>query len=179
MLHGFVKIDTRICQSCYMDLSKLINGFFEVDTWISQSCYMFFFLNLVLGFVIVVICTFLPLPNKTKLTFDQNFKAGWSFCFELKGVVWVKVLNALGPLCLKQCQILKRQVLFPVLEHFLGNVLKQGEQFFLESRLYPVAFKSPQNIVQVIIWLLISVGEDPVLPATRYNFSVMHSKKSW
>ena len=86
------------------------------------------------------------------------------------------MLNALGPLCLKQCQILKRQVLFPVLEHFLGNVLKRGELFFLESQLFPLAFKSPRNIVQGIISLQISVGEDPVLPATRFNFRVMHFK---
>ena len=79
-------------------------------------------------------------------------------------------------MCLEQCQILKRQVLFPVLEHFLGNVLKHGELFFLESQLYPLAFKRPQNIVRGKISLLISVGEDPVLPATHSNFRVTHLK---
>ena len=29
-----------ICQSCYMDFSKLLIGFVKVDIWISLSCYM-------------------------------------------------------------------------------------------------------------------------------------------
>ena len=40
--------------------------------------------NLLHGFVNVVLCFSRPLPNKTKLKFDQDFKACWSFCFELK-----------------------------------------------------------------------------------------------
>ena len=32
--HGFVKIDSWISLSCYMDLSKLIHGFLLVVTWI-------------------------------------------------------------------------------------------------------------------------------------------------
>ena len=36
------------------------------------------------GFVKVVLCISRPLPNKTKLKFDREFKACWSFCFELK-----------------------------------------------------------------------------------------------
>ena len=36
------------------------------------------------GFVKVVLCISCPLPNKTKLKFDQDFKVCWSFCFELK-----------------------------------------------------------------------------------------------
>ena len=71
LIGGFVSIDTWISLNCYMGLSKLIHGFLQVFTWICQSCYMHF-------------C---PLPNKTKLKLDQNFKACWSFCFE------VKVLN--------------------------------------------------------------------------------------
>ena len=35
-------------------------------------------------FVKVVLCISGPLPNKNKLKFDQDFKAWWSFCFELK-----------------------------------------------------------------------------------------------
>ena len=50
----FVKLVTCICQNCDMD-------FFKVVTCISR-----------------------PLPNKTKLKFDQDFKACWSFCFELE-----------------------------------------------------------------------------------------------
>ena len=44
-----------------MDFSKLLHGFVKIDTWISRS-----------------------LLNKTKLTFDQDFKACRSFCFEMK-----------------------------------------------------------------------------------------------
>ena len=36
------------------------------------------------GYVKVVLCISWPLPNETKLKFDDNFKACWSFCFELK-----------------------------------------------------------------------------------------------
>ena len=35
-------------------------------------------------FVKDVLCISRPLPNKTKLKFDQYFKSFWSFCFELK-----------------------------------------------------------------------------------------------
>ena len=71
LLCGSAKCAEWISLNCYMDLSKLIHGFLQVFTWICQSCSMHF-------------C---PLPNKTKLKLDQNFKACWSFCFE------VKVLN--------------------------------------------------------------------------------------
>ena len=39
-LHGFVKINAWISQSCYMDLSKFIHVFLLVVTWIFQSSYM-------------------------------------------------------------------------------------------------------------------------------------------
>ena len=42
LLHGFVKIDTWISLSCYMDLSKLLHGFVKVVTWICLSCSMYF-----------------------------------------------------------------------------------------------------------------------------------------
>ena len=79
----------------FLDLSKLINLFLQVVTWICQKIYMDL-LKLLLGFVTVLLCISCPLPNKTKLKFDQDFKACWSFCFE-------QVLNALGQLCLWQC----------------------------------------------------------------------------
>ena len=60
-LYGFVKNDTWISLSCYLDLSKLIHGFAKVFLCISR-----------------------PLANKTKLKFDQDFIAYWSFCLELK-----------------------------------------------------------------------------------------------
>ena len=31
---------SKICQSFYMDFSKLLHGFVKIDTWISLSCYM-------------------------------------------------------------------------------------------------------------------------------------------
>ena len=65
-LHGFVKIVALIFLSCYMDLSKLLHGFVYVFTRIHPSCFMYF------------------LPNKAKLEFNQDFKASWSFCFDLK-----------------------------------------------------------------------------------------------
>ena len=36
------------------------------------------------GFVKVVLSISRPLPNKAKLKFEQDFKAFWRFCFELK-----------------------------------------------------------------------------------------------
>ena len=59
LLYGFVKIYTWISLSCYADLSKLLNGFVKVVTQICQSFSMFS----------------RSLPNKTKLKFDQFFKA--------------------------------------------------------------------------------------------------------
>ena len=37
LLHVFVEIDTRICQSCYMDLSMLLHGFVKVVLCISRA----------------------------------------------------------------------------------------------------------------------------------------------
>ena len=56
-----VKVAKCICQCCCMDLLKLLCGFVEV-----------------------VLCISRPLSNRIKLKFDQDFKAYWSFCFELK-----------------------------------------------------------------------------------------------
>ena len=39
-----------------------------------------------------------PLPNKSKLKFDQNFKVFVASALNY-GVDWIKVLDALGPLC--------------------------------------------------------------------------------
>ena len=49
--------------------------------WNCQSCCMLF-LKLLYGFLKVALCFYHPLSNKTELTFDQNLKACWSFCFE-------------------------------------------------------------------------------------------------
>ena len=58
LLHGFVIIDAWISRS-------FLHEFVQ---WIRQSCSIHFF----------------PLLNKTKLEFDQDFKAYRSFFFELK-----------------------------------------------------------------------------------------------
>ena len=60
-----VKIDTRISP-------WLLNGFLKIVTWICQSCYMDLF-KLLHGLVKVVICISRPLPNKTKLKFNRDF----------------------------------------------------------------------------------------------------------
>ena len=120
-----------------------------------------------------ILLIFLSTLKPEWLHFDSRI---WNFNSRFKILIFTQVRSL--PCLLKQFQILKRQVLFPVLEHFLGNVLKQGELFFLESQLYSLVFKSPQNIVQGIISLLISDGEDPVLPATCFNLNVMHFKQS-
>ena len=41
-------------------------------------------LKLLHGFVRVVLCNSHPLPDTTTLKFDQDIKACWRFCFELK-----------------------------------------------------------------------------------------------
>ena len=73
----------RICQSCYMDFSKLLHGFVKIDTGICLNLYTVF-AKLLNGFV-KVLCIPRPLPkNKARDKFDQDFKACWSFCFEQK-----------------------------------------------------------------------------------------------
>lgn len=80
--HGFVKIDSGISLSWYMEFVKIdtwillvvLHGFVKVATWICQSCYMEL-LKLLHGFVKAVPYISRPLPNKTKLRFDQDFKA--------------------------------------------------------------------------------------------------------
>ena len=61
LIYGFLYVVTRTCQSDYMDLLKLLCGFVQVVLRISW-----------------------PLSNKTKLKFDQDFKACWSCCSEPK-----------------------------------------------------------------------------------------------
>ena len=58
LLHGFVKIDE----------------FVKIDIWISLKSYMNWS-KLLHGFIKVVPCVSCPLPNKTRLKFDQEFKA--------------------------------------------------------------------------------------------------------
>ena len=41
LLHGFVKINRWISLSCNVDLSKLLHGFVNVGTWTCLSCSKF------------------------------------------------------------------------------------------------------------------------------------------
>ena len=83
LLHGFPKVDPWITLSCYMDLSKLMHGFILIVTWICQSCSMYFS----------------PFVKQNHAKVSRLVKLQlWT-----KGVEWVKVLNALGPLCLWKC----------------------------------------------------------------------------
>ena len=66
LLYVFVKIDIR--------KSNLLHGYLKNYTWISQSFYMDLS-KLLHGFIKVVPCVSCPLPNKTRLKFDQEFKA--------------------------------------------------------------------------------------------------------
>ena len=84
---------------CFMDFSLLWLVFVKIDTWISLCCYMDLS-KLLHGYVKVFLCISpRPLPDKTKVKFDQA-----------KDVDWVKALNALGPLCLWQCFALKSRM---------------------------------------------------------------------
>ena len=81
----FVKVVSGICQSCYIDLSKLFHGFVKVGIWICQ----------------VLIC--ISCPNQTRQKFDQDFKGRWRiyacavqlngsfFCKEWKDCVIMKL----------------------------------------------------------------------------------------
>ena len=84
LLHGFVKIDILISLlSCYMDLSKLIHGFLYSISFRLHLAKLLYvdLLKLLHGFVQLFLCISRPLSNKTKLKFDQVFKACSRFCF--------------------------------------------------------------------------------------------------
>ena len=40
LLHVFLFVVKCICQNWYMYISELLHGFVKIDTWISVSCYM-------------------------------------------------------------------------------------------------------------------------------------------
>ena len=83
LLHEFVKIDTWICHpNWYMDLSKLLHGYFKVVSWIGHSCSMYF--------------SAIAKHNQDW----QRFQCLLKRLLWTKGVEWVKVIDALGPLCL-------------------------------------------------------------------------------
>ena len=74
LLYWFVKTDIHgFFEVVFMNLSKLIHeSVITIDTWICQSCYMDIS-KLFPGFVTVVLCISRPLPNTTKI--DKDFNA--------------------------------------------------------------------------------------------------------
>ena len=84
---GFVKIDTWISLSLLYEFVKLAT--YMVLSWICQNWYMDLH-NL-------------ALQNKTNVW--PGFQSLLKFLLQSKGVGWVKILNALGQLCLWQCLI--------------------------------------------------------------------------
>ena len=84
LLNGFLKIDTWIYLRSYMDLSKLLHGFLKVvNMHLSKLFYVF-----------LALCW-------TKLSWSLT-KISEVLLWN-RFVEWVKVLNAVGPLCLWQC----------------------------------------------------------------------------
>ena len=78
------QVFTWICQNCYMDSLKLLLGFVKVVTWICQSCSMYF----------------LPFAKQNQAEVWPRFQSLLKLLLWTKGVKWIKVLNALGLLCL-------------------------------------------------------------------------------
>ena len=93
LLHGFVKIDTKISLSCHMDLSKLLHGFALVVTRICPTVSVYFS----------------PFAKQNQAEVWPGFQSLFKILLLTLGVEWVKVLNALGSLCLWQCSSNNRQ----------------------------------------------------------------------
>ena len=87
LLDVFVNIDIWISLSCYLDLSKWLHGFVKVVMWICPSCSTYF----------------LTFVKQDQAEVWPRFQSLLKLLLWTKGIEWVKVFNALGPLCLKQC----------------------------------------------------------------------------
>ena len=66
-----------------LDLSKFLHGFLLLHWFVKIDTRISLLLH---GFVKVILSFSRPLPNKTKLKFDQDFKVCWRFCFELNAL---------------------------------------------------------------------------------------------
>ena len=77
--------------------SKLLHGFIKIDTWISASFYM----DLSKLFQV-----FLALAKQNQAEVWQRIQSSLKLLHRLIAVYWVKVLNALDPLCLWQCLLI-------------------------------------------------------------------------
>ena len=106
------KMDLSKCCS-YMDLSRLLDEFVKNNIWISLICYRDFscfymdLSKLLIGCVKVVtwicflFCSTFAKQNQADIW--PIFQSLLKLLRRTKGVEWVKVLNALGLLCLWQC----------------------------------------------------------------------------
>ena len=61
------------CQSCYMDFSNLFNGFVKINTWISLSCYMDLLKNMDLSKLFYFSCQ--TKPNWSLAKISKFFEA--------------------------------------------------------------------------------------------------------
>ena len=113
LIHRFLLVLTRmICQNWYMDLLKLLEAvhiYYILQSQVprdappsplyplSHNIWTAPYLDMSKLFdVFLALC-------KTKTSWDwPKFQSLWKLLLWTKGVEWVKVLNALGPLCLCQ-----------------------------------------------------------------------------
>ena len=79
-----------------MDFSKLVHGFVKVAACMDMS-------KLLHGFVKVVLCISRPFAKQNQAEVWPRFQNLLRLLIWNKIVEWVKVLNALGRLCLWQC----------------------------------------------------------------------------
>ena len=90
LIHGFPYVDTWISLCCFMDLSKLLHGFVNNIKWICQSCSLYFS----------------PFAKLKQAEVWPRFHILLKLLLWTKVVKWIKVLNALGPLCRWQCFVI-------------------------------------------------------------------------
>ena len=83
---------TWICKNCYIDFSELLHGFIKVATWI---CLCFYTDSSKLFYVF--------LAKQSQAEVWPRFQSFLKLLLWFKGVERVKVLYALGPLCLWRC----------------------------------------------------------------------------
>ena len=96
-----------------MDLSKLQHGLVLVVIWICQSCSMYLS----------------PFAKQNQAEDWPRFHSLLKLLLWAKGVGWVKVINALDPLCLWQC-LYQKVVEFWVGLHLLGKVFWETKTWF-------------------------------------------------
>ena len=84
LVNVILKVVQWICQNLYIDFYELLHGFVKVVTWICQSCSTYFS----------------PLAKQNHTEVWPRFQSLLKLLLWTTGVKWIKVLNALGLLCL-------------------------------------------------------------------------------